>query len=143
MTAEQFYEISIKFWQGVVNKSEHFSTSGDFTVLCAQAYLGTGDVPVSNVSNSATSTAVTSNVSPAPSSNGDLSSRVEMEVLQALSVLASQGKLPIKRALINGTVVGKFPGVEMGQALSHLNNESWMGSSERPWKLNNGELNLG
>lgn len=114
-------------------------TSGDFKVLCAQAYLGEAQGQVQGSSTSIKP----SNTSVQASTNGDLSSRVEIEVLTALSNLASQNKLPIKRALINGTVVGKFPGAEMGPALAHLNDEAWMGNAERPWKLESGHLSLG
>jgi hypothetical protein len=121
--------------------------TGEFKVLCATAYLGEGNVAATVKSGTLASTTTAGSSTPSSSTsvstNGDFTSRLESNILTVLGNLAGEGKLPIKRALINGPVVKEFPGAEMGLALKHLNDETWMGAEDRPWKLDKGMLSLG
>lgn len=139
-----------KIKRGKNKDKEGGDTSGDFTVLCAQAYLGEVGVGTNTQAQSTSVKPATGAATSQPSqssqpgavasSNGDLKSRLEQMVLINL---ASRDDLPIKRHMVNGPVLKELPGNEMGPAMAILNDESWILSPDRPWKSDKGMLSLG
>lgn len=116
-----------------------------YDVLCVTAIheKPSASVKANGKAATATTAKTPAKKAPAADSTSEADETIEGAVLDVLSELATENKLPVQRQRINAAVLGKLPDELKSAGLSKIGNEGWMSDASRPWTCEKGKLSFG